>query len=225
MKSVSTTFHYPLVRRTRHLPGALQITDYRRLLQALEVESQESYADEEVPDIMAMALQDIGHRESVDIILSTLFEGQFTPGQAQNLTEELKEDNAWDEYSDLIDHRSLYVCIDLLNSAFPNDYPEPCHTNLQIVIKGKDLDAFLSKQPLDEATLLRGIAQSEEANSILSRLFSQQLEGGAFPEAKWIVWRMETTSTVANERVVDCSGSNYWFRGIESGMESSVELG
>ncbi len=224
MKLTNVTFTFEVIESIRHLPGTLEPSDFRRLLAALEVDDIDAYSDDEVSEVAFMALQDLGHEESLSCILSTFYKDQFTPGQIQNLTEELKEDAAWDEYSDLADHRALYVCIDLLNSAFPKEYPEPSLAHLQLTVRAKGLDEALQKHSLDEVALLRGIARAEEEQCRLNRLFSDQLKSGDFPEARWIVWSMNTKPAGENSLTVDCFGSEYWFQGLEEGQVSTTDI-
>lgn len=222
IKSVSFTFNQ--IEKLRRLPGTWEPTDYRKLLEYLEAEDIESYSDTDLEEIAVMSLQDIGHRESVNAIFSSICPGQFTDGQIQNLVEELKEDCAWDEYSDLTDHRSIYICIDLLNLAFPSDYPRPSLTHLQLTIEAQELDSCLIKKPLSKVALLRGIAKSEEQMCILNRLFPEQVVAGDFPEAESILWAMESNSSATDQIVVDCYASAYWFKGLEKGASSIVAL-
>ena len=121
MKLLEVTLTVTQIETLRHLPGTWIVDDYRRLLQTLEVDDLDSYCDTDLEEVAVMALQDLDHRDAVKAILTSLYEGQFSSGQIQNLTEELKEDSAWDEYSDLADHEALYVCLDLLSLAFPEE--------------------------------------------------------------------------------------------------------
>ncbi len=209
--------------KVRQLPGTLGSADLRRLLRDLDTPEAE-YSDTDLPDVVAMSLQDIGEQASVSAILNCFYPGQFTPGQIQNLTEELKEPTAWDEYSDLVDHQALYVCIDLLNTAFPKEYRAPSHSKLELRICSKELKQTQLDEQISPALVLRGIAQLENPECRLCRLFHEQIQSGTFPEAASIIWLLKLESDEVGAVEIESHGSSYWFEGIEKGMSAEVLL-
>lgn len=222
MKSV--LFRFGTVASIRRLPGSWQPADYRRVLEILDVDDVDNYDESDLEEMSLMALQDRDEEEAMLTILSNFTEGRFTKGQVQNLCEELKEDRAWEEYADLAHQRALYVCVDLLNGAFPFVYPRPSATRVRLAIEAEGLDEALSRHPLGAATLLRGVGRCQERGNILNRFFADQIAGAAFPEADWVVWHMETARPRSNVLNVDCWGSSYWFEDIEEDVDRSCTL-
>lgn len=210
-------------QKVRPLPGTLNSKSLRTLLKSLEV-GDEEYADSELLDVVAMSLEDVGEQSAVAAILESLYPLQFTPGQIQNLTEELKEEAAWEEYADLNDHEALYVCVDLLNNSFPKEYRAPSHTKLSLFLEGVGLEKYLHEQTLPEAVILRAISQLDNSECRVCRLFHEQLKGGAFPEASSILWILDLEMTDSDKLEAECHGSSYWFAGIEKGMSAEVVL-
>jgi hypothetical protein len=211
------------VEEIRRLPGTWDSSDYRRLLEALEVEDLDEYSNEDLESVALMALQDAGPDDAANIVLSSSTEGQFSSGQIRNLCEELKEDRAWEEYADLARQELLYVCVDLLHAAFPFDYPEPSATRVVLELRADGLDKVLARHPLDAATLIRGVSQALGQDSILNRFFSDRMVSGDFPEAASVLWHMEEAPIDVDTRSVTFVGSSYWFQDLEEG-ESSCTL-
>lgn len=221
-KSFSFTFHS--VDEFRRLPGTWMPSDYRRLLEALDVEGFEGDSDGDLEDVVLMALQDLDVDEAALTILTHFSEGRFSPGQIKNLCHEIQEDRPWEEYPNIAHQKVLYVCVDLLSAAFPLDCSTPTATRLDLSVTAPGLDSINAKRPLDSAILLRGISRCQEDDSILNRFFSDQIAGAAFPEAPWVVWHMEATSPGIDTLQVGLWGSSYWFEDVEEDTERSCVL-
>lgn len=224
MKLKGVLFTFETIEQMRQLPGTWSTSDFRSLLSAIEVDDASEYADNELVDVAVMALQDLSEREALEAILETLFPGQFTAGQTQNLTEELKEESPWDDYPDIADHRALYIALDLMSSVFPSHYPEPSHSQVTVAVEHPELDKALAHHRLDEAMLLRAVARSEDDHCRLNRLFPDQIKGAKFPEAPQLVWHMEISGSASNQRRLKVHGSSYWFNGLEEGSQSEEDL-
>ena len=224
MKIKSALFKFDEVKAIRRLPGSWPSADYRRVLEVLDIDDSASYADEDLEDMAVMALQDLDAEEAMHAILTNFTEGRFTKGQVQNLCDELKEDRAWEEYPDLAHQKALYLCVDLLNAAFPYEYPAPSATRVDLAIEARGLDEVFARYPLDPATLLRGVSRCQVGGNILNRFFADQVAGAAFPEATWVVWGMETALIGADSLEVSFWGSSYWFEDIEEEVEQSCAL-
>ncbi len=224
MKIKSALFKFNTVEKVRRLPGSWQPSDYRRVLEILDIDDFESYPDEELTDMALMALQDREAEEAMHSVLANFTEGQFTKGQIQNLCDELKEDHAWEEYPSLAHQKALYICVDLLNAAFPYEYPVPSATRVNLEIRACGLDEAVAKHPLDPATLLRGVGRCQEQNNILNRFFTEQIAGAAFPEAAWVLWDLQASSIEPDALAVIFCGSSYWFEDIEEEVEATCPL-
>lgn len=224
MKIKSALLKFNAVEKIRRLPGSWQSSDYRRVLEVLDIDDFASYQDEELVDMALMALQDREADEAMHSILSNFTEGRFSKGQIQNLCEELKEDRSWEEYPNLAHQKALYICVDLLNTAFPYEYPTPSATRVHLEIRARGLDEARAKNPLDPATLLRGVGRCQEQNNILNRFFAEQIAGAAFPEATWVIWDMETSSLGPDALEIIFCGSSYWFEDIEEEIEATCPL-
>ncbi len=212
------------VEDIRRLPGSWEPDACRSVLRLLEIDGADSYADADAVDMAVMALQDLEPEEAMQIVLSNFSDGHFTRGQIQNLCEELKEERSWEEYAVIEHQRSLFVCIDLLNMAFPRDYPEPAANSVRIAMQRPGLAQLQTRAPLDPATLLRVLGRCQDDSNILNRFFPQQISGAAFPEAAAIIWHLQVAAAQENELTVDFCGSKYWFRGLDEDEELSCTI-
>ncbi len=224
MKLNSVLLTFDAVDEIRRLPETWEATDYRRLLELLDIDDVDSYSDSDIVEVTLMALQDHEAEEAMEIVLTNFSDNHFSPGQIQNLREELKEECAWEEYP-IIDHQqALYVCVDLLSMAFPNDYPEPAATAVDLTMSCGGLGDVHEKCPLDRATLLRAIGRCQDQQSILNRFFSEQINGAAFPEATSVIWRLDAVPAQPDKISVKFCGSTYWFRDLNEGEERSCDI-
>lgn len=219
----SFSFTLDSVEEFRRLPGTWQPSDYRRVLEVLEVEGFEGYSDGDLEDVVLMALQDLDVDEAALVVLSNFAEGRFSAGQVRNLCHEIQEDRPWEEYPNISHQKVLYVCVDLLSAAFPFDYASPSATRIDLTITGQGLDRALARRSLDAATLLRGISLCQEQDGILNRFFTDQISGAAFPEAAWVIWHTEAVSQGGDALQVTLWGSSYWFGDLEEEMSCVLE--
>ena len=216
MKSVSVKLIFEKIETVAHIPGTWPVTDYRKLLELLDIDDIDSIADGDVEEMALMALQDLEAEEAMRVVLTNFAGDQFTRGQVQNLCEELKEPCAWEEYAEIDHQRNLYVCVEILHRAFPHDYLEPAVCAARLSIAGPGLGRLQSGRPMDAATLLRAVGRCQDEDGILNRFFPEQVGGAAFPEAETVIWRMDTTIIQDDEISVAFYGSEYWFRGLET---------
>ena len=222
MITKSATFTFNEVEEIRRIPETWLTSDFRRILEVLDVSEVESYAAADLEEVAMMALQDCGVDEATQVVLSNFTEDRFTKGQIRNLCNELREDRCWEEYADLDHQKALYVCVDLLNAAFPFDYAEPDATRVNLTIACPGLDKALRGKPIDADTLLRGVSLCEERSSVLNRFFSDQIAGAPFPEAGMVLWHIEQTPADQDRLEIIFCGSSYWFEDIEEGESTST---
>ena len=219
MKLKSVLFKFPVVERIRRLPGSWQSSDFRRILSLLEVDGIDSYSEADLEEVAVMALQDLGVRDAAEFVLTHFTGDHFSAGQIQNLCDELKERCSWDEYADLVDHRAIYVAVDLLHTVFPNEYPQPSLCRIRFEMESEQLGAALADQPLTAAIVLRANAKCQNQSSVLNRLFDEQIAGAPFPEADLIVWQMSYERSVPATMSIELYGSSYWFKDIIRGFQ------
>jgi hypothetical protein len=159
-----------------------------------------------------MCLQDRPKEEATEIVLKHRLAGRLSDGQIRNAANELADERLWEQYSDLSLHEDLFHVVSLMYQAYPSEYFEPDAVKLSLEIVGKNESAKeLFAKPLDESLLVRMLADGMNTESILHRLFDDQLASNSFPEASSIVWIVNPISIVDNVVTLEVISSAHWF--------------
>ena len=66
-----------------------------------------------------------------------------------------------------------------------------------------------------EAALIRLVVQGMPENTLIHRLFDEQLEGGDFKDAKDIIWQYKKETTEENSTIFEIISSTYWFHDLK----------
>jgi hypothetical protein len=107
-----------------------------------------------------------------------------------------------------------------LFAAFPGTFPEPDAVRLVLEVAATDENGKTTlSRPLHESFLVRLLADGMPDRSALRRLFGQQLEGPAFPEADTIVWTVQTETLAADSVKIDVISSGYWLDSLQDAEE------
>jgi len=107
-----------------------------------------------------------------------------------------------------------------LQKAFPASLTKPdmmCAV-LHVVATVPEATTLLSKQP-EPAFVARILADALNEDSILERLFDEQLLSHSFPEAQGIVWRAEFGELLPPEKssaMLTVYSSRHWLKAMES---------
>lgn len=157
-----------------------------------------------------MSFTDLEPREAAEIVLGYLFPEQLNAGQIDNLAHQMLTEKLWEENPELPLHRGFYQATQLLHDAYNGTFPRTQAVQLQVkctAANPADLAVF-AEAPA--APLLRLLAPGLPDSALLNRLFSAQLAGPEFAEAKSIIWQLTTVSQDANSVVFDVVSSAYW---------------
>ena len=182
------------IKEVHELPHAWTATQYEQLLHALDFYDTDGLTEDDLAEMTIMALQDMEEPEdAADKVLALALGDTASKGVRQQLLHELQEERAWEEHGDMTRHAQIFVAAGLLNRAFPDVYPTPDIARLTLNIVPRDSSARgLLTDPPTPAFIARLLAGGMDDHSALNRLFEDQIAGEQFPEAKSIVWRIET---------------------------------
>jgi hypothetical protein len=207
------------------LPGAWTDEKYRELLERLDIPDAHKVPHEELPDMCVMALQDLEPLEGAEIALDVCLREILKDGQIRNAAHDLREEALYENYPELRAHESLFRGAWLISKAFPRDFTTPkiARIDLRLAPLNETARKRMS-QPLTEATLLRLLAQIMDDSSILSRMFSDQLQSGAFPEAEYLLWTVERPSPADDQIALRIHATQYMLRGLPDEGSFEVEL-
>ncbi|MEZ4387166.1 MAG: hypothetical protein R3D98_06235 [Candidatus Krumholzibacteriia bacterium] len=188
------------------------------LLVRLEVDG---VAESEAADLALLALQDLAPDEAADRVLEVIFGDTMRGGVRRNLAHDLTGVRPWEEFADLSRQAGIFEAVVLLQKAFPRDYdrPDAVAVDLSLTTTSERGNAWLDAPTVDPALLARIIAAGLDPRATLLRLFSASLAGPRFPEAAWILWRVERQPGPGPDRRFRLVSSPQWFAPLQ-GLET-----
>jgi len=192
------------------LPNFWQPQDYKALLLETGYDNPDEIEPAELKAMALMALTDLEPAEAAQLVLGYLFAEQLTTGQIENLAHQMLTEKLWEENPELSQHAGFYRATQLLYEAYNGKFPraEAVQFQVQLTAETPEDVAVFATQP--EAPLLRLLAQGMPDNTLLKRLFHEQLAGTSFPEAPSIIWQLKTVSQADKTAVFDVVSSAYW---------------
>jgi hypothetical protein len=207
------------------LPGAWTDEKYREILERLDIPDARDMPHDELLEMCVMALQDLEPLEGSELALDVCLRGILKDGQIRNAAHDLRDEALWENYPDLRAHEPLFRGAWLISKAFPQNFPKP--TIARVDLRIAPLNEAARKriaQPLNEATLLRLLAQVMDPSSILLRMFGDQIRGGAFPEAEYLLWTVDHSPAGDDGVALRLHASHYMLRGLPDEGSFEVEL-
>lgn len=204
------------------LPDAWDDKKFIDILDVLEYGDTSEIIQSEIKDMCLMALTDNEPDEAANILLDYVFAERLTKGQKDNLSHEMQDEKIWEEYADLSMHEEFFNVTQLLYQAYNGKFPYPEAVKFQVKITVKnthELDLFSSDT---EANLLRLIVKGMPENTLLNRLFKDEINGDTFPEAKDIIWQLKTIANDSISITFEAISSEYWFNDLK--FVSSVDV-
>ncbi|MCJ7468486.1 MAG: hypothetical protein MUO53_17535, partial [Maribacter sp.] len=107
------------------LPNAWNDQNYKELLEQMDFDDISGIAVNELKEMCMMSLTDNEPAEAAKIVLEYLFKERLTPGQIDNLSNEMLDEKMWEEYADLSLHEEFFNAAQLLYEAFNGKFPHP----------------------------------------------------------------------------------------------------
>ena len=192
------------------LPNAWQPQDYKALLSKTGYDNPDELAPDELKAMCLMALADLEPTEAAQLVLEHLFEDQLTAGQIENLAHQMLTEKLWEENPELEQHEGFFKATQLLYTAYNGKFPRAEAVQFQVKLTTEDPDGLALFDAEPEAPLLRLLAQGMPDNTLLKRLFHEQLDGTSFPEASAIVWQLRPVMRAGQSAVFEIVSSAYW---------------
>ncbi len=195
----------------QELPDSWTDNHYKDLLAAMEYSDIPEIATGDLEEMCLMSLNDYEPEEAAKIVLEYVFKDRLKKGQILNLSNEILEDKMWEEYADLAMHEDFFNVNQLLFQAFSGQFPQPEAVQFQVSIKANEQNDISIFEDYPEATLIRLLVASMPENTLIFRLFEEQVVGHEFKDAKDIIWQLKTEKISENELIFDVISSSYWF--------------
>ncbi|MGO3408501.1 hypothetical protein [Marinomonas sp.] len=199
------------------IPNAWSRSQYLTLMTLMELDDGlEELTDAELKDMCLMSLNDLAPADAANVVLTSLFSDDVTPGKIDQLSHEMADDRLWEEYSDCQFHERFFNAYGLLREAFNGIFAQPTGVDFSITLHAKNasdlelLDTDLS------ANLVRLLSCGLDDNGLMHRLYEEQLNGDDFPQASGILWQIETLASEKHERKFKMISSSFWFGVLEN---------
>jgi hypothetical protein len=193
------------------LPNSWLKEDYLTLLELMEYGDTSNLTDGELKDMCLLSLSDNEPDEAAKIVLKHLLGSRLTSGQIDNLSHEMIEEHMWEEYAELDLHETFFKATQLLYEAFNGTFPNPEAAGFKVKIAPKEKMARSLLDKNTEIALIRLLVQGMPQNTLINRLFEDQLQGGEFEDAKDIIWQYTMESDDDGAVIFDIISSLYWF--------------
>jgi len=199
------------VKTIEVLPNSWSTEDYKNLLDIMDYGDTTELSEKELEEMCLLSLSDNETNEAAEIVLKYLFKDALNDGQVQNLSHEMLNEHPWEEYADLSMHETFYNAGQLLYKAYNGKFPHPTaiHFEVTFEVKSKMMLAVFDEDT--EKHVIRILAQGMPENTLLKRLFDDQLEDGPFKDAKDIIWQLNKTAETDTTITFDVLSSNRWF--------------
>ncbi len=207
------------------LPGDWTTADYRQLLELTEYGDASDLSDKEVQEMAFMSLADLPKNEAAELLMNYVFpQGALTPGQIQNSSHEMDTERLWEEYPEPRHHRNFFRVGSLLYAAYNGGHPKPDGRKvvLQITAKMEEGAALLTKP--DPARLLRLMAPAMDGHALLHRLYEDELKGGDFPSAPYLLYSIEATPRDGGATEVTIYSTDYWLEDFNPAGDYEAEV-
>lgn len=214
------------VKTLEVLPNSWNTDDYRSLLEVMDYGDTTELSEKELEEMCLLSLSDNETHEAAEIILKYLFDEKLNSGQIQNLSHEMLEEHPWEEYADLSMHEQFFNAGQILYKAYNGKFPHPkaIHFEMTCTVKSKMMLAVFEEDT--ETQVIRILAQGMPENTLLKRLFKDELKEGDFEEAKDIIWQLKKVSETDASITFDVLSSNRWFEDIKyvEDFEATLEF-
>ena len=195
----------------QELPNSWNNQNYSDLLDLMDSGDSSELAPEELKEFCLMSLADNEPEDAAKIVLEYVFKSRLSKGQIDNLSNEMLDEKMWEEYADMSMHEDFFNVNQLLYQAYNGKFPNPKAVMFDVKVttnSEKDLSVF-NNSP--EASLIRLLVRGLSENTLIYRLFEEQVEGFEFKDAKDIIWQLTIEKKDEKVLVFNIISSSYWF--------------
>ncbi|GJM28034.1 MAG: hypothetical protein DHS20C17_06690 [Cyclobacteriaceae bacterium] len=210
--------------KIQELPNSWTQQNYIDLLEIMDYGDISDIAPEELKEMCLMSLTDYEPEEAAKIVLEYIFKDRLSKGQTANLSNEMLDEKMWEEYADLSMHEDFFNVHQLLYLAFGGKFPYPEAVSFEVRITANESKGLSIFKDHPETSLIRLLVAGMPENTLINRLFDEQIESGEFKEAKDIIWQFKLEQNTGPELVVKIISSMYWFHDFKSVSTYETQL-
>lgn len=197
------------------LPNVWNKNNYEELLNIMEYGDTSNLSLEELKEMCLLYISDNEPDEAAKIVLEYIFGERLKKVQIDNISNEMQDEKIWEEYADLSMHEEFFNATQLLHQAFNGKFPHPEAIKFKVKITAIEKSGYDLFDEDTEANLIRLLVQGMEKNTLINRLFDEQIESGNFKEARDIIWQYEQEKNSENTNSFDIISSKYWLQNLK----------
>ncbi|SDG38650.1 hypothetical protein [Psychroflexus sediminis] len=162
--------------------------DYSALLKEFDFPEADEVKDENLREMLFMAISDFEPDEAASIILTYKLSDQLNEGQIHSISHEMTNDKVAEEYPEPSLHYDLFNINQLLYKAYNGTFPNTEATLLKLEVVEDDGIEIGE----DREILAKVIAGALKNRSLVKRLFADQLEASVkFEDAHKFIWTIK----------------------------------
>ncbi|MFZ6664665.1 hypothetical protein [Peijinzhouia sedimentorum] len=201
------------VETVNEVPSYWTNEDYSNLLKEFDFPETDTIKKENLKEMLHMAITDFDPNEAASIILNYKLGDTLNEGQIQSISHEMTVDKVAEEYPEPNLHYDLFSINQLLYKAFNGKFPNTEATLLAFEILDDDGIEISD----DRELLAKVIAGGLRENSLVKRLYADQLEGAVkFEDAHKFIWSIDNPEKNKYQILT----SKYW---IDKGDVTTAE--
>lgn len=208
----------------QELPNAWNDDSYKKLLDTMEYGDTSDLSSQELKEMCLLSLSDNEPDEAAKIVLQYVFGERLNKGQIDNISHEMVDEKMWEEYAELSMHEEFFNATQLLYEAYNGKFPHPEAVRFKIKLSFKDKEHMKVFDKNTEAALIRVLVQGMPENTLIHRLFDEQLEDGDFTDAKDIIWQYKREAAEENSAIFEIISSTYWFHDFKYAEKCDAEI-
>lgn len=187
------------VKTVEEFKDAWTNADYIELLDRFGFPDAKNSKPEELQELLFMAISDFEGPEAAAILLDYKLSEHLNENQIEQMSHDMLLDKISEEYRDITLHHELFKINQLLHKAYNGTFPNAKATIIEFEIT--------PNEDVTKEVILKVLDQTLANNSVIKRLFSEQLAGKeAFDEAEDIVWELKSTG----DKSYIMKTSEYW---------------
>ena len=194
------------------LPNAWSHQNYKELLEIMDYGDTADLNNTELKEMCLLSLSDNEPEDAATIVLSYVFKGRLNLGQIENLSHEMLDEKMWEEYADLFLHEEFFNVHQLLYEAYNGKFPQPEAVKFKVKIEATDTEDLLIFKTNVEPPLIRLLVKGMPENTLINRLFKDDLLSENFKEAKDIIWQLNEVEAQDKMITFEIISSSYWFQ-------------
>lgn len=202
-------------KKIKQIDNAWSDSDYKAMLALMGFdEDVEAMSSSELREMCMMSFNDQTPQEAAAIVLTHLFP-ELTEGKVDQLSHDMLEDRAWEQYPNCLYHESLFSAYALLREAFNGTFAQPTGVALGLTVSAANQEDMAIFDTSPQSAMVRLLANGQSEDALIHRLYEDQIQGDTFAEAPGIIWQLQQITDNGSSRQFSLLSSEFWFGSFE----------